>query len=441
MNEVEEKVIPWITNDAIVIGLLFGLLALVFITASSESPGWKKFYRYIPTLLLCYFLPSIFASIPIGGRPLISGEHSNLYFVSSRYLLPACLVLLCLSVDLKAILRLGPKALIMFFTGTIGIVLGGPIALLIMLQIQPDAFSATGPDSLWRGMTTVAGSWIGGGANQTAMKEIFGVGDQIFSAMIAVDVLCANVWMAILLFMAGESDKIDEKVKADNSAIKSLQERLQNFQEKVRKTPTFTDTIKILAVGFGVAGLAHMFAGFLAPFFKTTFPNMMDGAFGKTAKQISDTMTWLSWTSPFFWLIVLATIGGVAISFTKGRNLEGYGASRVGTIFLYVLIASIGMRMDISAIFKQPLLFLIGFIWISIHAILLLVVARLIRAPVFFLAVGSQANVGGAASAPVVASAFHPSLAPVGVLLAVLGYAVGTFGAWLCGLIMQGVAG
>lgn len=438
---MEDKVVPWISNDAIVIGLLFAILATIFTTADSKSPGWKKFYKYVPTLLLCYFIPSVFASTYIGGRPIISGDASQLYFVSSRYLLPACLVLLCLSVDLKAVLRLGPKALIMFFTGTIGIVLGGPLALWIMMSLQPDAFAASGADSLWRGMTTVAGSWIGGGANQTAMKEIFGVGDQIFSAMITVDVICANLWMAVLLFMAGESDKIDAKVGADNSAIKALQERLHTFQEKVRQTPTFTDSIKILAVGFGFAALAHLFAGWLSPFFGETFPAMLDGAFGKTKAQIADTMSWLSLTSKFFWLIVLATIGGVALSFTKMRNLEGLGASRMGTVFLYVLIASIGMRMDILAIFRKPTLFFIGFIWISFHAILLLVVAKLIKAPVFFMAVGSQANVGGAASAPVVASAFHPSLAPVGVLLAVLGYAVGTFGAWLCGLLMQSVAG
>jgi uncharacterized membrane protein len=102
-----------------------------------------------------------------------------------------------------------------------------------------------------------------------------------------------------------------------------------------------------------------------------------------------------------------------------------------------VLVATIGMKMDLMAIFENPGLFLVGLIWMTIHAILLIGVAKLIKAPFFFMAVGSQANVGGAASAPIVASAFHPSLAPVGVLLAVLGYAVGTYGAWFCGMLMQ----
>ena len=95
--------------------------------------------------------------------------------------------------------------------------------------------------------------------------------------------------------------------------------------------------------------------------------------------------------------------------------------------------------MNIFSIFNNPGLFIVGIVWITIHATLMILVAKLIKAPFFFLAVGSQANIGGAASAPIIASAFHPSLAPVGVLLAVLGYAVGTYGAWLCGILMQSI--
>ena len=119
------------------------------------------------------------------------------------------------------------------------------------------------------------------------------------------------------------------------------------------------------------------------------------------------------------------------------RQYEGAGASTIGSIFLYILVATIGMKMNALAILDAPGIFLLGLIWMLIHVILLLIVAKIIRAPFFFVAVGSQANVGGAASAPVVASAFHPSLAPVGVLLAVLGYALGTYAAWLCGILMQ----
>jgi uncharacterized membrane protein len=145
--------------------------------------------------------------------------------------------------------------------------------------------------------------------------------------------------------------------------------------------------------------------------------------------------------SGFFWLVVIATTYGLLISFTRFRKLEGVGASKWGSVFIYLLVATIGMQMDLKAVLENMGLFTIGLIWIFIHAALLFIVAKLIRAPFFFLAVGSQANIGGAASAPVVASAFNPALAPVGVLLAVLGYALGTYGAIICAYLMKAAQG
>ena len=125
------------------------------------------------------------------------------------------------------------------------------------------------------------------------------------------------------------------------------------------------------------------------------------------------------------------------MSFTRLRTLEGAGASKIGSLFLYILVMTIGLKMDLMAFFEAPSYFFIGLIWILVHVALLSLVAKLIKAPLFFVAVGSQANVGGAASAPIVASAFHPSLASVGVLLAVLGYALGTYGAYATAEIMR----
>ena len=410
---------PFFTNDAIVFGILISILAFVFTTSKSESPFWKKFYKFIPTLLLCYFIPSIFNSFGI-----ISGEESNLYFVASRYLLPTSLVLLTISIDLPEIKKLGPKAIIMFLTATAGIILGGPLAILIVSTFAPDVVGGVGPDAVWRGLTTVAGSWIGGGANQAAMKEIFNVSDTLFSSMIAVDVIVANIWMAFLLYGAGINERIDAKFQADNSAITELKEKIEAYRAQILRIPDLTDTLKVMTVGFGVTAIAHLGADNIAPW-------------------ISESAPWLakfSLTSKFFWLIVLATTFALGLSFTKARELEGVGASRYGSLFLYILVATIGMKMNILAIFENPGLFVVGLIWIGFHAILLIVVAKIIRAPFFFLAVGSQANVGGAASAPIVASAFHPSLAPVGVLLAVLGYAIGTYAAWICGILMQTIS-
>ena len=208
-----------ITNDAVVLGLLAVILGFIFKTSHSNNAACQKFYKYVPALLLCYFLPSLLNTFGI-----VDGHSSNVYFVASRYLLPACLILLTISIDLKAILNLGPKALIMFLTGTMGIVIGGPLAILVMSAVYPEAVGGHGPDAVWRGMTTIAGSWIGGGANQASMKEMFEVGGDIFSAMVTVDVIVANLWMAVLLLMAANHKAIDAKTGADTRAIEDLKE-------------------------------------------------------------------------------------------------------------------------------------------------------------------------------------------------------------------------
>jgi len=405
-----------VTNDATIMGFLAIMLGFVFYTANCNIRLWQKFYAIVPAVLVCYFLPSLLNTFGV-----IDGEESQIYFVASRYLLPACLVLLTLSVDLRAIMSLGSKALILFLTGTLGIVIGGPVALLIVSSFAPELIGGNGPDAVWRGMTTVAGSWIGGGANQAAMKEIYGAGDQIFSAMVTVDIIVANLWMAVLLIMASKAKQIDEKNGADTSAITALKEKVELFHAKHSRIMQLPDLMIILAVGLGVTGFSHLFADTITPYFVANFPD--------SARY--------SLHSKFFWMIVFATTVGISLSFTKARQLEGVGASKIGSAFLYILIASIGMKMDVTMIADAPVYFLIGAIWMIIHASLMLGVAKLIKAPLFFMAVGSQANVGGAASAPVVASAFHPSLAPVGVLLAVLGYTIGTYAAWFCGQILQ----
>lgn len=411
---------PLITNDAVVFGILMTILALVFATASSKRNFWLKFYRVIPSILLCYFVPALLNSFG-----LISGETSNLYFVASRYLLPASLVLLTLGIDFKGIMKLGPKALIMFLAGTLGIILGGPLALLVVSTIYPEILGGVGPDEVWRGLATIAGSWIGGGANQTAMLEVFGASPALFSQMIAVDVLVANVWMAVLLYWAAKPEKIDKFFRADSSAIMELQQKVEKYRESILKVPNMADTMKILGIGFGLTGLSHLVADIVAPYIGENYPQMAQ----------------YSLDSTFFWIVIIATTGGLMLSFTKSRELEGAGASRLGSVLLYVLVATIGMQMDLMAIFDSPILFLIGILWMFFHITIMLIVAYIIKAPFFFVAVGSQANVGGAASAPIVASAFNASLAPVGVLMAVLGYAVGTYGAYLAGLMMRFVHG
>jgi len=420
-----------ITNDATVLGLLIATLALVF--HCSSLPRFKGFFKIIPSLLLCYFLPAAYNSLGI-----VDGEASNLYFVASRYLLPASLVLLCLSIDLKGIWNLGPKALIMFFTATIGIVIGGPIALWAVSFIEPNVLGGDSPEAFWRGLSTVAGSWIGGGANQAALKEISQTLDDQFSAMLIVDVFVANLWMPFLLVGAGMSAVLDRKLKADSSAVDALKEKVEKFQLGIARIPSFQDLMIIGGIAFGAVALAHVAADGLGPAFKSWFGSILNANPDSVVQFLS------SLEQGFFWIVVAATAIGIGLSFTKLRSYEGAGASKIGSAFLYVLVATIGMKMDVVELYHNWDVYwsviLIGLLWMAIHIITLLTVAKIIKAPFFFVAVGSQANVGGAASAPIVASAFSPALAPVGVLLAVLGYAVGTVGAIVCMELMHAIS-
>lgn len=455
--------IPLFAGDTTIFGILCVILALIFYTSQQQS--FKKFYSIVPALLLCYFIPSIFSSLGliadkwidvtetikhlsnlygnldgvidletlktyITDNNIKSSDYkefigkSNLYYVSSRFLLPASLVLLTLSIDLKGVFKLGPKALIMFLTATIGVMIGGPIAILFFNYIAPDILVQVEGTELWKGLSTVAGSWIGGGANQLAMKEQWEVSDSLFSIMAVVDVLVAEVWMAFLLIGVAKSDKIDKWLKADNSSITNLKNKMEKFTLETARIPSFTDLMILLGIAFGVTTIGHLVGDNLGSYITDNVPALVDFGLG----------------SAFFWLIITATTVGIFLSFTKMKSYEGAGASKIGTVFIYILVASIGMKMNLNAIVENISLFAIGLVWMIFHVGLLFLVAKIIKAPYFFLAVGSKANIGGAASAPVVAGAFHPSLAPVGVLLAVLGYALGTYGAFFCALMMKWVS-
>ena len=452
--------IPLITSDATTFGVLMSVLLFVFYT--SDKSSFQRFYTFVPTVLACYFLPSLFCSLGVISsswidvtstinvlkengfnttetktlaelKSFISTNnvpselyeqfigHSNLYYMASRFLLPAGLILLTLSINLKEVINLGPKALITFFAGTLGVMIGGPICILLVKYFSLESMFSIEGNEVWRGMTTVAGSWIGGGANQTAMKEIFNVNDTMFSVMVTVDIIVAEVWMAFILLGIGKNKKINTFLKADDSSIEILKERMQTFSKSITKVSLQKDFIFLIGLAFLGTGLAHQFGDVIAPFIKTHFPQLEKA----------------SLSSKFFWIIIISTFIGLFLSFTKARKLEGVGASKLGGLFIYILVVVIGMKMNVMALFENLPFFLLGAIWMSIHILVIFIVAKIIKAPYFFVAVGSKANIGGAATAPIVAASFHPSLATVGVLLAVLGYAVGTFGAYFTGLLMQ----
>ena len=406
-----------ITSDIVLFGLIAATLGLIFWLASGPTPFWKKFFAWVPALLLCYFVPAFYNTVG-----LIDGANSALYNpVASRVLLPAALVLLTLSIDLKGILRLGPKLLFVFVAGTFGIVLGAVVSFQLMEWLWPAAVAG----DTWKGMAALAGSWIGGGANMVAMREVYAVDATLFGQFAVVDVAMASALMATLLFLANRSAQIDARSGADTRAIDEMKARMAAYEAANARIPTLTDLMVIVGVAFGLVGLAHAIATPLAAWF---------GANVASAAQ-------LSLDSAFVWVVLLATAAGLGLSFTPVRRLESAGASKIGTVFLYFLIACIGMQMDFTQLFDRLELIAIGMIWMLVHVLVIWGAARLVRAPMFYIGVGSMGNVGAAASAPVIAAAFHPTLAPVGVLLGTVGYATGTVVAYFTGQLLRLMAG
>lgn len=399
---------PRVEDPVAVLAVLLAVLAILFSTARHPIAG--RIFRVVPLLVFAYFVPTLLSNT--GVIPL----ESPVYDFVKKWLLPASLFLFTLTIDIPAILRLGPKVLALFLGSTASIVLGGPLAYLLLgFLVAPDL-----GEQAWKGLAAMSGSWIGGGANYLAIGESVEASDATLAMMVVVDVAAANVWMAALLFFAGREKALDERIGADRAALDELRAKAEAYQAEVRRPTTLPDLLLIVALGLGVTVLATWFVGELP----------------ESVSSMGDILR------PFTWIVLLVTAAGLGLSFTPLRRLEGAGASVVGSLFLYTLVATIGAKGNFRRVLEDaPLLLLVGLVWISFHAVAVLALRRWLRAPIFFAAVGSQANVGGAASAPVVASAFHPSLAPVGALLAVAGYVLGTMAGLVCAFLLRLVHG
>jgi len=385
------------------LSVLLGLLALLFTVAAHERYG--RVFKVVPLLVFAYFVPALLSNL--GLIPL----ESPLYAFIRSWLLPASLVLLVISADIPSILRLGRPAVILFLIATASIVLGGPVAYLALGWLVPPELG----DEAWKGLAALSGSWIGGGANFIAVGESVGAANSTIAMMVIVDVAVANVWMAVLLYFSGRAEAMDARVGADRSSIDAVQQAVAQFQAEVARPTNLKDLLAISFLAFGItAGAMSM------------------------ASMLPDVGTIIN---GFTWVVLLVTTVALALSFTRLRRLEGAGASSIGSVFLYLLIASIGAQAQFSEVVRASGLVAVGALWMALHALVILGARRLLRAPIFFAAVGSQANVGGAASAPIVAAAFHPALAPVGVLLAVGGYVLGTYGGLVCALLLELVHG
>jgi len=404
------------TNDAVVLGILLAVLALIF--HSTKLADFKKFYKFVPSILLCFFIPGLLSSFHI-----ISAEASQLDEIASKYLLPTCLIFFTISIDFQALKKLGTKSLLVFLAGAVGVMIGGPISLWVVKCIDSDYLLTPQKDEIWRGLATIAGSWTGGNANQIALKEIFQPSPSVFAQTSVIDVFFAELWLGILLYFVGKSQQIDKIFRANHGDFEKIKHEISTKQSNF-SNPNFQEFIQMLAVGFGGTAIAHQIADLIVPFIETNYP------FLKT----------YSLTSKSFWIAGSASAFGIYLSTTRLRKIEKFGTTQLGTVFLYFLIATIGMQLHLIEAFSNPILFLIGLIWIFIHGLFTILAAYFLKVSFFYTAVGSQANVGGVASSSVIAAAFHPSLAPIGVLLAIFGNAIGTYCGYISGLLLQWIA-
>lgn len=379
-----------ITNPLLIIAVLLTIEALVL--ALSRHERTRRFFDLLPAVFWIYFLPMLAATCG-----LITTK-SPVYGMITTWLLPASLVLLLLPVDLKAILRLGPTALAMFFIGTAGIMAGTVLSFALFKPLAGTEF--------WSGFGALSASWTGGSANMIAVKEALSVPDAVFAPMVIVDTVVPYLWMGFMIAMVGQQPAFDRWNRSDRSILDHFGEQAVQHLATSGSRRTAAGILLTLGVAFAGGAAAHLIA--------------------RQLPQIRDVITAYTWT------IMVVTLIGILLSFSPVRALERSGATRTGYDLLYFVLTAIGAKASVASIGSALLLIAAGLLIVTVHACVLLLGARLLRAPLFLVAAASQANIGGVASAPVVAEVYHPGLASVGLLLAILGNIVGTWMGIVC---------
>lgn len=360
-------------------------MALVFQLA--RLAALRPLFDRLPALVWTYFLPMLATSA--GVLP----AQSPIYRAIARYVLPASLVLLLLSSELRAIARLGRTALAVMAAGMFGIALGGVAGFFALRPWLPA--------EAWKAVGALVATWTGGSANLVAVANALALSPELQGVLIIVDTVVAYTWMGLLISFAPRQEAFDRWNGADRAAVEGVGERLREQGAQEKRAPTVAEMT--LMVGLAVV---------------LTAVCLKAGALLPPVGQV---------LNAFSWAIVLLTTAALLLSLTPLARLESAGASTVGYAGFYLLLASVGAQGDLREVVRQPQFILLGVIVIVVHALVLLAALRLLRAPLFFFGAASQACVGGYSSAPLVAAIYHPAMAPVGLLLAVLGNVLGTY--------------
>ncbi len=352
----------------------------------AQHPRTQKCFDFLPSVFWIYFLPMLASTFGL------IDSKAPIYKTITTYLLPASLFLLLMAVDMKAIVRLGKDALLMMAIGSLGISVGTVLVFSIFKQwVGPDFYSGFG---------ALSASWTGGSANMIAVKEAVNIPDNIFAPMVIVDTIVPYVWMGLMVSVVGFQNQFDRWNQSNEAIIKDLSQRSQMIaKQTIQWQPATFIVIIIIACA---ASIVSQFIAGLLP----TIQNVI---------------------STSAWTIIVVTALGIMCSFSPVRKLEHSGSNKIGYFLLYFVLTTIGAKASLANMSAAFFLIAAGFCIVVIHMIFLLVGAKLLKAPMFLIAAASQANVGGVASAPVVAEIYKPGLASVGLLLAICGNIFGTY--------------
>ncbi len=387
-------------------GVLAVLCAVAAFWFYVERVSAARLFQYIPPLIFIYATPVFLNNLDV--IPASSPVYSGL----SAYALPAFIVLMLIKVNVPAAIKIMGKGVLVMLMGTAGVVVGCVVAYLIVHRwLAPDA---------WTGYGALAGSWIGGTGNMAATSEMLNTPPEQFGLAVLADNVIYIVWLPILLASKNFADYFNAWAKVPEDRIRMMDAAAALVIEE-EKAPQMRDYIFLGAIAIGVTWIAAA----LAPLI---FDAMMDIAPGLQVVLSEST-----------WRILLITTIALSLSATPVSKLPN--ATAMGTALIYIFVAGMGARATIEGFGQAPAFLLGAFIWIFIHGAFCLAGARLFRVDVHSVAIASAANIGAAASAPIVAAFHRPSLVPVSVLMALIGYALGNYLAPLAGHLARIAAG
>lgn len=394
----------------VLIGSPGGVFAVLCAVAAvwfwiDQVTQWKLF-QYVPPLLFIYATPVFLNNL--GVIPAESPVYGGL----SEYVLPAFIVLMLIKVNVPAAVKIMGKGVLVMLMGTAGVVVGAVVSYaLVHRWLAPDA---------WTGFGALAGSWIGGTGNMAATSEMLGTSPEQFGLAVIADNVVYLVWLPILLASKNIADRFNRWARVPEGRLRMMDAASEATLERERM-PEMRDYVYLAAIAIGVAWLADLLAGVL-------FAAMMSYAPGLEVLLSEST-----------WRILLITTIALTLSTTPVSRLPT--ATSLGTAMIYVFVAGMGARASIEGFTQAPAFLLGAFIWIFIHGAFCLAGARIFRVDVHSVAIASAANIGAAASAPIVAAFHRPSLVPVSILMALIGYALGNYLAPIAGHLARVVAG